>query len=127
MNANIELQKALYSALSENYEVYEVIPSDSSFPFILIDSLSKFENFTKDDQQRFTFSVMVHGFSKGTSSIESKILEDYIYEKTKHLELETFKVDLVDLTLSQNLKEDEEEGSIVFHSIQQFEITLSSN
>ena len=81
MIASIQLQKALYASLSESYSVYEVVPKEESFPFITFGDVTREENFTKTDKKRFTFTISIHGWSKGTSSIQSKTIlniKDYI-------------------------------------------------
>ena len=127
MIPSLELQKAVYTELSKGvYPIFEVQPSDTSkMPFITFSDLSRETNFTKDNQNRFTFSIILHGWAIGKSSIQSKQIEDFIYNTVMSLEMVSYKVEMIDLSMNTNVREDESKDRTVFHSVQQFEITIS--
>lgn len=128
MIPSIELQKAIYKVLEKGvYPVYEVVPNVDKMPLITLGSLSKNEDFTKTNTNRFTFSITIHGWSIGKSSIESKEIEEFIYQSITELEMETYDVEFVRLGLNENLKEEESDDRVIFHSIQEFEITIKKN
>lgn len=121
------VQTALYEALKEGlYPIHEVVPSnDDMLPVITIGELRRTTNFTKTNTDRFTYSVIIHGWSKSNSSGESKEIEEFIYQTAMNLSIDNYEVELVTLEMNNNLREDETRDSIVFHSVQQFEITIS--
>lgn len=126
MVASIELQRTIYSSLSSAYKVFEIMPSDYKLmPFITLSEINKQTNFTKTNTDRYTFSISIHGWTKGQSSLESKQIEELIYQTIMNLEMTTYDVEFVDLTMNVNTKEEESKDSNVFHSVQQFEITIS--
>lgn len=127
MIASVELQKAVYQSLNEEqYSVSEVVPANTGeLPMITIDGFNKSTNFTKTNKERFSFNVNVHGWSVGHSSIESKIIEHFIYQTMMNLKMDNYDVEFVRLLMNDNLKDEENKDGIVFHSIQQFEVTIA--
>lgn len=128
MIPSIELQKAIYKVLDEGiYQVYEVVPNVDNMPLITLGSLRKSEDFTKTNTDRFTFSINIHGWSIGKSSVESKMIEEFIYQSITELEMIDYDVEFVRLVLNENLKEEETDDKVIFHSVQEFEITIKKN
>lgn len=128
MIPSVELQKAIYESLDEGiYQVYEVVPNVDRMPLITLGSLRKSEDFTKTNTNRFTFSITIHGWSIGKSSIESKMIEEFIYQSITELEMDDYDVEFVRLAMNENLKEEETDDRVIFHSIQEFEITIKKN
>lgn len=127
MYPSVELQKAVFKDLSRwLYPVSEiVVPELKDLPMITIEDFGRGTNFTKTNKERFTFSVMVHGWSVGKSSIESKEIEEFIYQTLMNLSMTYYEVEFVALVMSNNVKEEQANDRVVFHSIQQFEITIS--
>lgn len=127
MITSVELQKAVYKELEKDiYPVQEVVSQDfNELPMITIQDLNKNTNFTKTNKDRFTFSITIHGWSVGRSSIEIKEIENFIYQTIMDLEMETYNVELVNLSMNSNIRDEETANKIVFHSIQEFEITIS--
>lgn len=138
MNHSILLQRALFLALSDNYMVYEVIPKKFEFPFITIPTLNREENLTKTDLHRFNFLVSIDGWTKGKSSTESKDVEHYIYEQIKNIKLKEqntsededgneiqFFIENVSLEMNTTIKEQDANGDIIFHSVNEFLITTN--
>ncbi|MEB6213525.1 DUF3168 domain-containing protein [Enterococcus casseliflavus] len=123
---SIELQKAIYSALSKEYKVFEIVPVANSFPYITIGEMSESENFTKTDLNRFTFDITIHGWTVGQSSVKSKEQKDFIYRAMKNLTLTDIKVEQVTLELSQTFKEQGTDKDTIFHSVQEFGITINN-
>lgn len=128
MIPSVELQKAIYEVLDEGiYQVYEVVPNVDRMPLITLGSLRKNEDFTKTNTNRFTFSITIHGWSIGKSSVESKMIEEFIYQSITELEMDDYDVEFVRLAMNENLKEEETDDRVIFHSIQEFEITIKKN
>ena len=128
MIPSVELQKAIYEILDEGiYQVYEVVPNVNRMPLITLGSLRKNEDFTKTNTNRFTFSITIHGWSIGKSSVESKMIEEFIYQSITELEMDDYDVEFVRLAMNENLKEEETDDRVIFHSIQEFEITIKKN
>lgn len=128
MIPSVELQKAIYESLDEGiYQVYEVVPNVDRMPLITLGSLRKSEDFTKTNTNRFTFSITIHGWSIGKSSVESKMIEEFIYQSITELEMDDYDVEFVRLAMNENLKEEETDDRVIFHSIQEFEITIKKN
>lgn len=126
MITSVELQKAIFQSLSTDYSVFEVVPVANSFPYITVGEFTTNENFTKTDIDRFTYYVVLHGWSIGTSSLKAKVIEDYIYKKMKALRVNGFNVEIVNLTMSQILKEQQTDRNTIFHSVQEFEIVINN-
>jgi len=128
MIPSVELQKAIYESLDEGiYQVYEVVPNVDRMPLITLGSLRKSEDFTKTNTNRFTFSITIHGWSIGKSSVESKMIEEFIYQSITELEMDDYDVEFVRLAMNENLKEEETDDRVIFHSVQEFEITIKKN
>lgn len=125
MIASIQLQKALYASLSESYSVYEVVPKEDDFPFITFGDITRQENFTKTDKKRFTFTILIHGWSKGTSSIQSKTIEEYILNKIENIKIEGFELEDTSLEMSTTVREKDADGSTIFQSIQEFNFIIN--
>ena len=76
--ASIELQKGLYTHLSSgSYEVYELVPPNTDMPYITIGNITKANSYTKTNR-RYTFSCTIHSWSRGTSSLEQKTIDEFI-------------------------------------------------
>lgn len=127
MIPSVELQKTIFSELDKgSYPVAEVVPKDlKAMPLITIRDLNRETNFTKTNVNRFTFSVTIDGWSYSRSSYEIKTVEEYIYQTVMSLEMDSYDVEMVNLEMNLNLKEEETADRVVFHSVQQFEITIS--
>lgn len=125
MVASIQLQKALYASLSESYPVYEVVPKDCDFPFITFGDVTREENYTKTDQKRFDFSLYIHGWTRGGSSIPSKMMEEYILNKVLDLSIDRYLLQSVHLDMSTTVREVDVDGSTIFQSIQEFSFTIN--
>lgn len=125
---SVELQQALYTLLSTGkYPVFEVVPKDKHYPYINIRIQSKNSEFTKTDTNRYTYFVYIHSWSKGTSSMESKIMDNFIEQSVMGLDSKAvagFNVDMVKFGFGETLTE-VEIGTNIFQGIQQYEITLS--
>lgn len=127
MVPSIELQKAIYQELTKGiYPIVEVVPKDlEEMPLITMQNLNRETNFTKTNNERFTFSIMIHGWSFSRSSLEIKEVEEFIYQTIMNLTMVDYEIELVNLGMNQNLKEEQKADRVVFHSIQEFEITIS--
>lgn len=127
MIPTIALQKAVYQELSKgSYQVFEVVPSDiGKMPFITIGDINKETNFTKGNEDRFNISVTLHSWSNANSSLESKEIEEFIYNVLMNLEVVGYDVEFISLDLNTNYKEAESKDKSVFHSVQGFGLTIS--
>lgn len=122
---SIELQKAIYSSLiNDEWDVYEVVPENTSMPYIAIGNSTRVNNHTKTNK-RYTFRLMIHSWSKGVSSAEVKIMDNFIHDTIMdRLELNEYKLDFIELTMAESLKESAV-GETIFHGIQEFQITIT--
>lgn len=127
MVPSVELQKAIYGELSKgNYPVHEVVPQDEEeLPMITIQSINRIPNYTKTNRKRFTYSIIIDGWSYSRSSYEIKGIEEFIYQTIMDLEVGQFSVELVSLVMNENIKEEQTTDRVVHHSIQQFELIIS--
>ena len=125
--ASIELQKGLYTHLSSGpYEVYELVPPDIEMPYITIGNITKVNSYTKTNR-RYTFSCTIHSWSRGTSSIEQKTIDEFIHETLMvGFTVTGYEVDFVRLAMGESLREVGSDNS-VFHGVQEFEITLADS
>lgn len=124
MIAQIELQKAIYSTLSELYQVTEIKPTEPIFPFIEIGNIIERDISTKTNT-RLAFNITIHTWSKGTDSTESKTLNEYVKKKMLQLSnVNGFYVDYVKLDTITNLTETETDGTI-FHGVLFFNANLT--
>lgn len=124
MIAQIELQKAIYSTLSESFNVTEIKSTEPVFPFIELGNIIE-RNVSNAIYRMGTFNVTIHTFSKGYDSTESKTLNEYV--KSKMLQLENvngFNLDYVKLDSITNLNETETDGT-VFHGVLFFNVHLT--
>lgn len=121
----VQLQKALYKSLSQQYRVNEVIPKEPIFPFFSLGQIDRTTNFTKTDRNRYDFAIYIHGWSKGLSSLEIKTMEHYANEQINKIDVEGFIVENVALSLSTTITEKSGENNI-FHSVQEFLITINT-
>lgn len=128
MIPSVALQKAIYSELNMGiYPIHEVVPkTNKDLPLITLHGFTREPNFTKTNQKRFTFKVSIHGWSIGKSSIEIKEIEEFIYQTIMNLKMKAYDIEFINLSLNANTKSEETEDRVVFHSIQEFEITISS-
>lgn len=126
MIASIELQKALFNLLSiGNYPVYELVPKDENYPYISFRLQSKTNNYTKTNQQRYTFNVYVHSWSQSSSSLESKTMDSFIHDAIMGTWLiDGYDVEFVELIFSETLTETDVTHNI-FQGIQEFKITIN--
>ena len=111
----VQLQKALYSTLSESYSVFELKQVNPSFPFIEIGQIIESDDSIKTDH-RHQFNVMIHTFSKGSSSLQSKQINNYVKTKIMGLsQVEGFNFEFVKLSNSTTLNEPSQDGKPIFH------------
>jgi glycerol-3-phosphate responsive antiterminator len=123
--ASVELQKGLYTHLASGpYEVYESVPPDTAMPYITIGNITKMNSHTKTSK-RYTFSCTIHSWSRGSSSLEQKTIDEFIHtELMEGFTTTGYAVDFVELVMGENLRESTSDSS-VFHGVQEFEITLA--
>lgn len=125
---SLELQKAIYSALSgSTYKVYDVAPLGSfTSPFISIGEETLITSDTKTEF-RYTSTVTIHTWTKGASSSSSKTLNNFVIDRIlrKPFTMNGFLVQKISLELLTTQKEiDETQSQTIFHGILQFEFIL---
>ena len=128
MAPSVDLQKTIYNELETGgYPVREIAPAEvKEMPLITLSELNRETDFTKTNKDRFTYTIMIHGWSIGKSSLESKTIEEFIYQTMMILTTtRDYKVEMVNLLMTNNVREDESADRVTFHSIQQFGITIS--
>ena len=122
--SSLELQKAVYSTLSSGtYAVYEIIPPNTEFPYIQIGEETLTTNNTKTSKGTI-HNITIHTWSKGSSSANSKILNDYVAQTLLNgFTVNGFLLDNITLEMMQTLKETDTDATI-FHGVLQFDIKL---
>lgn len=124
VNPAVELQKAIVQKLSKgSWNVYEVLPPKTPFPFIQIGETTRLRDDSKTGK-RHSYTVRIHSFSEGTSSLESKQINEFILNSMMDgLKVEGFNTSRVTLDLETTLRE-QEVSSTVFHGVLDFNIIL---
>ena len=128
MAPSVDLQRTIYNELKAGgYPVGEIAPAEvKEMPLITLSELNRETDFTKTNKDRFTYTIMIHGWSIGKSSLEAKTIEEFIYQTMMNLTTtRDYKVEMVNLLMTNNVREDESGDRVTFHSIQQFGITIS--
>ena len=124
---SIELQKTLFSSLSTGgYKVYEIVPSYAKMPYITIDNETILTDDTKTNP-RYVITKTISTWSMGSSSSQSKTLNDFVIKKLLRTDLVVngFFVDFVSLELlTTQVEKDETINENIFHGIIQIEFTL---
>lgn len=122
----VQVQKALYGALSQAYKVYELKKQNPTFPFIEIGQIIEFDDSIKT-HNRHQFNVTIHTFSKGSSSLQSKELNNYVKVQLMDLsQVEGFQMEYVKLSNSTTILEPSQDGKSIFHGILRFDISIVS-
>lgn len=120
---SIELQKAVYNALKNHYEVFEIIPPNHPTPFITLGDESFTVDYTKNTDCTIHY-ITVHTWSSGTSSLEIKTMNDTVISTIRGgLEADGFNISMITLELLTTLKEIGADTTI-FHGVVQFEMYL---
>lgn len=124
MVRSIEIQRAILTELSRGeYQVLEIVPRDTAFPLIQIGDSVMLSSDTKT-HRRTTHNITIHTWSKATSSVESKQIDDYVVNALRDgFEVQGFSLDNWGLALLTTLKEVHDDFNI-FHGVIQFEFTL---
>lgn len=123
--ASVELQKAIYTALkSGSYSVYEVVPPNTTMPYIVIGEETLTHNNTKMEI-RTVHNITIHTWSKGSSSNESKSMNDFVVKKLlAGFAVSGFYLDRITLEMMTTIKE--LDTDTIFHGVIQFEITITN-
>jgi Protein of unknown function (DUF3168) len=123
--ASIELQKAIYAALNKGeYPVFEVVPPNTKFPYIALGEEVVTDSDTKTNK-RTVHNFTIHTWSKGSSSTESKVINDIVKQSLLDgISVNGFSMDLITLEMLTAMKEQGADGT-VFHGVHQYEITLT--
>lgn len=122
--ASIELQKAIYSKLSEQYSVFDALPLDAPMPYIVIGEEQLLNNDTKTEG-RTKHIVTIHTWSNKQSSAEIKTMNNYVVKSiNENLMVNGFIVDIATLDMTTTIKM-LEQNSYVYHGVSQISITLT--
>jgi hypothetical protein len=123
--ASVELQKAIYTALKTgSYPVYEVVPPNTTMPYIVIGEEILTHNNTKTEI-RTVHNITIHTWSKGSSSNESKSINDFVIKKLlAGFTVTGFYLDKISLEMMTTYKE--LDVDTIFHGVIQFEITITN-
>lgn len=127
--ASVELQKAVYSTLKTgSYPVYEIVPPNTDMPYITLgDENLTFSN-TKTNK-RTVHNITINTWSQGSSSNESKIMNDYVLQTLINgFTVNGYDMDMITLELLRTIKEQGTESlsQYIFHGVLQFEIILTN-
>lgn len=128
MIAHIDLQTAVFSSLaSSSWKVYETVPPATPMPYITIGNATQINDDTKTAKRK-TFSLMLHTWSKGTDSTESKLMDAFVQEQLldNDLQLVSHNLDIAELTMAIGQKELSTDKTI-FHTALEFEFQLTEN
>lgn len=122
---SIELQKAVFTALSKSgHAVYETAPPNTVMPYITIGEEILTHSNTKTSI-RTVHNITIHTWSKGSSSKESKELNEFVMQTILNgFVVSGFDVDMATLEMLTTVKEQATDGTI-FHGVIQFEIILT--
>lgn len=126
MIASIDLQTAVFASLSlGEWQVFESVPPKTSMPYITIGDASQSNDNTKTSKRK-VFNLMIHTWSKGTDSTESKMMDNFVQEMLLEQDLMLFNhdLDMVVLNMAIGQKETLTDTNI-FHTSLEFEITLT--
>lgn len=126
MIASIDLQTAVFASLSlGEWQVFESVPPKTIMPYINIGDASQTNDNTKTSKRK-VFNLMIHTWSKGTDSTESKMMDNFVQEMLLEKDLMLFNhdLDMVVLTMAIGQKETLTDTNI-FHTSLEFEITLT--
>lgn len=122
-NASIELQKSLFTALNKTYPVFEIVPKETDYPYIQIGNIDRSTANTKTST-RNVYDIYIHTWSKGTSSIESKMMNHYVNTKVLNdLKLKDLELGIIHLRSERNLTEQKMDNNI-YHGVLNFEVTI---
>lgn len=125
MNSSIALQQALYQLFITDYPTYEILPKDGIMPFILIGDETVTRADTKNTK-RSVHAITVHTYVKGKSSLVDKQLKQFVQMKIEEeLIVKGFSVEFIELELVSNRNEQLDSGSVIYHGIIEYRITLT--
>lgn len=127
MNAEYEVQKAIFSEFNNSpgtdFDVYDDVPEDAEFPYIVIGETSAVPFSTKDSDG-FEVSIVIHCWSRFDGREQVKQMMDQVYGVLHNTDLN---VDGFDTTycyfeFSQVFLESDGRTR---HGIQRFNLTIS--
>lgn len=126
MIAHIDLQTAIYSALSKgDWEVFETVPPKTDMPYITIGDTNQINDNTKTSKRKI-FNLVIHTWSKSTDSTVSKQLDDFVQVQLldNDLKLSSHDLDMVSLEMLIGQREITTDSTI-FHSSLEFEFQIT--
>jgi Protein of unknown function (DUF3168) len=126
VNPSIELQKAIYTKLSQGiYPVYDYLPASPEYPHVVIGEEAMIDASTKT-HDRTSHMVTIHCWSNYRGSREIKEINRFVVESLTEetLILTGFTVDIVQIDRTQVLKE-LDEGNLIFHGVIQLVFNLT--
>lgn len=126
MIAHIDLQTAVFTSLNlGSYNVFETVPAKTKMPYITIGDATQVNDNTKTSKRK-VFNIMMHTWSTGTDSTQSKLMDDFVQEQllNNDLLLVSHDLDMVELSMSVGQKEITTDKTI-FHTSLEFEFHLT--
>lgn len=127
MNAEYEIQKAVFEALNESpgtdFTVYDDVPQDTSYPYIVVGE-STSAPFDTKDANGFEVSLIIHFWSQFDGREEVKQMMDQVYEvlHDSYLDVEGFDTVLCLFEFSETFLEPDGRTR---HGIQRFNLTIT--
>jgi len=127
MNAELKIQEAIFGLLSGSpgvdYEVYDDVPQDGTYPYIVIGEASSGEFDTKTFNG-FETGVVIHSWSRYDGRQEVKEMMGAVYAALHNvlIEVEDFNTVLCLFEFSETLLEDD---GITRHGIQRFNLVIN--
>lgn len=126
MNPSIELQKAIFTKLSQGiYPVYDYLPANPEYPHIAIGEEAMVDASTKT-HERTSHMVTLHCWSKYRGSKEIKEMNNFVVDSLTESDLPMtgFTLDIVQIDMVQVFKE-LDEGNLIFHGVVQLNFNLT--
>ncbi|MGB3160390.1 MAG: DUF3168 domain-containing protein [Carnobacterium sp.] len=122
--ASVELQKALFTLLTGDIPVYEIVPAKANFPYFTIKNMSRVNDNTKTEK-RTEHGIYIHTWSKGNSSLESKKMNNFVQNKlATDFKVTGFDVAFVEMEM-EAMQEEQKSEETIFHGTIEFRITLN--
>jgi hypothetical protein len=125
----VELQKAVYDSLIGDVSVggqlvpiYDSVPQDKEFPFIVIGDDVAID-FDTDDSTGFEVTATIHSYSDHRGMIETKQMQSIIYSILHKSSIDVFGYNCVDSFCTYQTTIIETDG-IVRHGVMRFNFIL---
>lgn len=123
MNMEIELQSSLFTQLSlGSYTVNDGWYSEQSLPLINIGEIQLEDGQAKVNED-WLLLVTIHSWSKGTSSVQLKGMNQFIRDALDSAVIDGYRVS-AKLIRTVTMKEPQEDGSLIYHGVTQYRFRI---